>query len=202
MKSQFRKRIFIGGSFVFQLQLDNGLVVSSGRKAVCLKNNFISQKTLNDKKENYILGLKTFSNVWSFLRKLKSFLLKDSNPLPAGYLTAVAPHVCFIQDANKFATKNMRGVGKLWKMKKTPLLSCIFSLSKNFSRPTPLIRIGVEKTILKISMIKTKTKALRCLAQSSRRYSICWLHRWPDAYAMPESMSQNLDKKVENNQKR
>ena len=34
----------------------------------------------------------------------------------------------------------------------------------------------------------------KCLAQGSRRYLTSWLHRWPHAYAMPESMEQNPER--------
>ena len=51
----------------------------------------------------------------------------DSNPLLEGNTAAVEPHICFILDANKSATRNKRDIGSLEKENLTPILNFIFS---------------------------------------------------------------------------
>ena len=51
-------------------------------------------------------------------------LIKDSER------SKVTPHVCNKQDANKTAIRSLRDIRKVWKRKKSALLSSIFSDQK------------------------------------------------------------------------
>ena len=96
---------------------------------------------------------KNVSTAYNLVQKKKSAIKKNKNPQPKGYILAVTPNPCFLQDVRKSAAQILCVIVNVLKRERNSLLENIYHFAEIF-RNRSFNCTGSRETIARLAILK------------------------------------------------